>query len=426
MNKIPFESISVKNITDHANIARLTFYRNFKSKEDIINHKSTEICMRIENTLLKEGGDVLDKVANIMISEKTFLKLLIKQNLDYMFRRVFEKTLEDIHKKHLHIFIEDRYSLKSHLGAFSGVVIEYLTTEKKPSKTKLYRVLKETLKIEEYNIPKQQKVIGLCLSGGGARGAYEIGAVQALEDLGIYQKIKYFSGASIGAANVALLASTKIEEAKKVWFDMPKNPLVKNEGVLKKIKEEKLKALEEGIYSMDMFEQIMMQHVNIENFNDNHVFISISESGDQSKGLSELIKQSMKHHLKKDSKAHYVHLNELTNQQALNVVEASCSIPVVFSPVIIENRKYYDGGVFDNTPIQPLIDSGCNEIILINIAFFNTKKKVQKAYPNIMIHEIKSKKKLGGILDFSKEHSQMLFDLGYKETMEYFKSNKID
>jgi NTE family protein len=177
---------------------------------------------------------------------------------------------------------------------------------------------------------------------------------------------------------------------------------------------------------MEIFEQIMIKYVNVNHLNDHHVFVSISESGDQSKGLTELIKQSMKHHLKKDSKAHYVHLNDLTNQQALNVIEASCSIPVVFSPVVIEDRKYYDGGVFDNTPIQPLIDSGCNEIILVNIAFFSTKKKVQKAYPNITIHEIKTKKKLGGILDFSKEHSKMLFDLGYKETMEYFKHIQID
>jgi NTE family protein len=37
------------------------------------------------------------------------------------------------------------------------------------------------------------------LSGGGARGAYQIGALKALQELGILDKATAFSGASIGA-----------------------------------------------------------------------------------------------------------------------------------------------------------------------------------------------------------------------------------
>ena len=36
--------------------------------------------------------------------------------------------------------------------------------------------------------------LGLCLSGGGARGAYQIGALMALKEAGIYFRNKYWCG----------------------------------------------------------------------------------------------------------------------------------------------------------------------------------------------------------------------------------------
>ena len=49
--------------------------------------------------------------------------------------------------------------------------------------------------------------IGLVLEGGGAKGAYEIGACKALEEIGI--NITAVTGTSVGALNGALLPSMK-------------------------------------------------------------------------------------------------------------------------------------------------------------------------------------------------------------------------
>jgi NTE family protein len=264
--------------------------------------------------------------------------------------------------------------------------------------------------------------IGICFSGGGARGAYQIGAVQALHDLGVFDKVKCMSGASIGSANAAVLASRTIEDAKKIWFDIPDNPLGKNKPILKSIKEEKLKVLDTGIYSMELFEEVLLKNVRIDQINNYDVFVAISESGDESKGIFELLKSSIRHYVKDNSKVHYLHINKLKEEEAIDAIKASCSIPVVFSPVTLGEKKYYDGGVFDNTPIQPLLDSGCDEIILINIAFFGTLSKIRKSYPDIILHEIKSKKKLGGVLDFTTKHSKRLYKIGYEDTIEYYKS----
>ena len=49
----------------------------------------------------------------------------------------------------------------------------------------------------------------------------------------------------------------------------------------------------------------------------------------------------------------------------LNPLIASCSIPVLFKPVMIDSNSYVDGGVIDNLPIKDLKD--CDVTIGINV-----------------------------------------------------------
>ena len=49
------------------------------------------------------------------------------------------------------------------------------------------------------------KKIGLVLGGGGAKGAYQVGVLKALEEHKLLRHVRYFSGTSIGAINGFLL-----------------------------------------------------------------------------------------------------------------------------------------------------------------------------------------------------------------------------
>ena len=65
--------------------------------------------------------------------------------------------------------------------------------------------------------------VGLVLSGGGAKGAYQVGVVKALRELGT--SIDMVSGASIGALNGAILASapsftTGVDRLEKLWLTL--------------------------------------------------------------------------------------------------------------------------------------------------------------------------------------------------------------
>jgi NTE family protein len=50
--------------------------------------------------------------------------------------------------------------------------------------------------------------IGLVFSGGGGKGAYEIGVWKAFKEYGIDKYVCAVSGTSVGALNAALFATT--------------------------------------------------------------------------------------------------------------------------------------------------------------------------------------------------------------------------
>lgn len=62
------------------------------------------------------------------------------------------------------------------------------------------------------------KEYGLVLDGGGARGAYQIGAWKALREAGV--KIEAVAGTSVGALNGALICMGDLEKAEKIWREM--------------------------------------------------------------------------------------------------------------------------------------------------------------------------------------------------------------
>ncbi len=65
---------------------------------------------------------------------------------------------------------------------------------------------------------KQHQKTGLVLSGGGAKGAYQIGVIKALQENKIHFDV--VSGASIGAFNAILTYSGNMEKAEEIWLQL--------------------------------------------------------------------------------------------------------------------------------------------------------------------------------------------------------------
>ena len=62
------------------------------------------------------------------------------------------------------------------------------------------------------------KEYGLVLEGGGAKGAFQIGAWKALVKAGV--RIRGIAGTSVGGLNGALIAAGEVSEAEALWENM--------------------------------------------------------------------------------------------------------------------------------------------------------------------------------------------------------------
>jgi len=113
-------------------------------------------------------------------------------------------------------------------------------------------------------------------------------------------------------------------------------------------------------------------------------------------------------------------------------VQASASIPILYSPVQIENRLYSDGGIFDNVPIKPLKDS-CRKIIGVSISPIHPmdelKNMIQVTTRMFQLAVNESSEELKKNCDLLIElqelrkydlmdtkHAQEIFELGYEHT----------
>lgn len=173
--------------------------------------------------------------------------------------------------------------------------------------------------------------IGLVLGGGGTRGFAHLGVLQALKDMNV--QIDAISGVSAGAVIGSLIAAGKSPEdlmsalKNRKLFDFTSFQLPKT-GLLNLSKLEKFLREELGTIQFDELEIPFWCAVT--NLN---------------KGQVE-----------------YLHAGSL-----IDAVLASASIPVLFSPVIINNTYYVDGGLYDNFPVYP-IGKKCKKIIGVNIS----------------------------------------------------------
>ncbi len=177
----------------------------------------------------------------------------------------------------------------------------------------------------------ERPLIGLALSGGGARGIAHIGVIRALEEAGIYPAM--LSGTSAGAIVGALYAAGCTTD------DMAY--LVRDASLFKIFKVTlplsgltKLTYLRERLVELipdDRFEALQKK-----------LFVSVSNL---TTGENEIISQGPLH----------------------DVVVASSSIPLVFQPVAIGDHLYVDGGLLNNLPAKPLADAGAGLVIGVNV-----------------------------------------------------------
>ena len=265
--------------------------------------------------------------------------------------------------------------------------------------------------------------IGLALAGGGARGAYQIGAWKALKEFGYDKQIDCFSGASVGSLNACLFAMGDYDKAKQIWLSLEKDTLFHIEkNIYKRFFKERLNFFNKGIYDTSNLERLMDEYIDYDLVKSKDVFVATTFLGDKRSSFYDLLKTNYDHYFTKEGNMiKYTNLKEVNDQAVRSTILASCAIPVAFQPITIDQDTFYDGGILDNTPIQPLKDFGCDKILVIDLFRMNFKKYFEE--PDDSVYYINPKKSLRGVLDFDPVKIRRRFELGYVDTIKFIENN---
>jgi NTE family protein len=264
--------------------------------------------------------------------------------------------------------------------------------------------------------------IGLALAGGGARGAYQVGAWKALKEAGYNHVFDMYSGASVGSLNASLFAMEDYDLAERVWLNLDKTSLFNIEkNIMKRLFKEKLNFFNKGIYNTKKLEKLMNNTIDYDKVRNHKVFVATTYLGEKRSSFFDLIRTNYEHYFVKDhSMIKYKNLSELDNEAIKKTILASCAIPVAFQPITIDGDTFYDGGLLDNTPITPLKEAGASKILVIDLFRVNFRRLLDKDEDVYYLHPSKG---LRGVLDFDPKQIQRRFDLGYKDMKAFLEEH---
>lgn len=230
----------------------------------------------------------------------------------------------------------------------------------------------------------------LVFSGGGAKGAYQVGAWKALRKLNI--KFDIVTGTSIGAINGALFAMEKYNKARFLWMNTKFSDLF-NLDIRSFSKNSGLSFEKAQSYLNNIINENQLRKSKID-----YGLVTYSLNNKQPKCLQK---------------------DDIPDGKLLDYIIASSScFPVVEAKKIGEDL-YIDGGYYDNVPINLAIDMGADEVVAIDLAVLSLKQSVLNK--NVKIQTIKCKDKKLFTIDFNKDYANKMFNLGYNDTMKYFK-----
>ena len=173
--------------------------------------------------------------------------------------------------------------------------------------------------------------LGLALSGGGAKVFAHIGVFKLLEECGLMPDV--IVGTSVGALMGALFADGyTADEIKELFSGREFSEFAQ------------LQLPKSGLFDSKRFRHFLRRHLRAKTFEELKTPLIVMAT-DLDNGES----------------------HEFRSGPIVEAVTASCSIPIIFSPVVINGVHYVDGGLFHNFPVSIIRDS-CERVIGVNVS----------------------------------------------------------
>ena len=179
------------------------------------------------------------------------------------------------------------------------------------------------------------KHIGLVLSGGMGKGAYQIGALTALNEFFYPSDFEYVSAASIGVLNTYAYLTGNLKKAYDIW-----------ESVNLQGDKKFITSVLKSSFLQDIITNIISE-VEIPN----SFYVPLLDLANK--------------------ELNYYNLSDVPHSKMEQYLRASISMPLYNHGVTVGSKILYDGAVIDNIPIFPVLKKELDYVICIYFDHLN-------------------------------------------------------
>lgn len=179
------------------------------------------------------------------------------------------------------------------------------------------------------------KQIGLVLSGGMAKGAYQIGALRAISEYFAPSDFKYVSSASIGALNAYAYLSKNLDKATEIW-----------ESVGADGNRTRITTMLRSSFIPSAINKLVCNRQIPNTF-----YVPLLDLSGR--------------------ELNYYNFAKLSPGEMKQYLRASIALPLYNKGVSIGTKTLYDGAVIDNIPIYPVLRNPLDYCICIYFDDYN-------------------------------------------------------
>lgn len=203
--------------------------------------------------------------------------------------------------------------------------------------------------------------IGLAMSGGSTRGLAHIGVLKALHEEGIIPEV--VTGTSMGSVIAGLYASgMPIDEIIELTYTI--NSKIFDLDWIEVVNGIIFKKIPKGFIKGNKVENLINKITNNMNIKD----MSYKKLGIVATNLNG--GQNIVFTNQQLDNCNDIHINDILLSKA---IRASISLPLIFSPVQIDDMLLVDGGLVNNCPINIAQELGAEFIIASDITYNGNK-----------------------------------------------------
>jgi len=255
----------------------------------------------------------------------------------------------------------------------------------------------------------ERPCIALVLSGGGARGAYEVGVLRYVrERLGIDTRFDVITGTSVGAINGAYIAATcdrpkaQARALQRVWsqltiervYDFGWRQLRSLPRVLfgQGLPQTPHGGRVGGLVDSTALERLVREQIPwrrlTENLAKGYLSAFSVTATEVATGVSTVFVQAGRHRVAPWPET----ANETVVRTGVTAAHtlASAAIPVLFPAVKIGDQFFVDGALRHNTPLRPALRLGAKRMLVIGLRHGETpsqrrarqRAEAETVYPN--------------------------------------------